>query len=145
MLEHSNIIGVVFVCSAAIRQVWRLIFTAAGIGSQRKVSVGPSVLRQPAHQLASATSPALSPLELPVLRRSVHHRLLAQVLKLGHTGGRALQKFGETVVKTFSALTPSQYKLGGTLITVSSGKYLTRRCTRTPTYPITWARPYGRR
>jgi len=94
MLEHSNIVVVLLVWSAAIRQVWRLISTAAGIGSRRKVSVGPSVRWQPAHLFAPAESPAPSPRGLPVLRRSAHHRLLAQVLKLGHTGGQALQTVG---------------------------------------------------
>ena len=36
--------------SAAIRHVRRSTFTAAGIVALRHFSVGPSVLRQPAHQ-----------------------------------------------------------------------------------------------
>ena len=144
MFLHSNIIGGFLVCSAAILQVWRLIFTAAGIGSQCKVSVGPSVLWQPAHRPAPAAAPAPSLRGLPVLRRSAHHSLLASVLKFRQTGGQSLQPFRWAVVKTFSALTPSQTMLGGISITASSGKYLTKRCTRTPTYPTTWARPYGR-
>ena len=42
--------------SAAIRRVRRSTFTAAGIGAQRYLSVGPSVLRQPAHQRFPAVS-----------------------------------------------------------------------------------------
>ncbi len=67
----------------------------------------------------SCTSLAPSPLGLSVRWRSAHHSLLAQVLKMQHTGAQSHQTSGAVSVANVGALTPNSVQFGGISSTVA--------------------------
>ena len=56
---------------------------------------------------------------LPVLRRSAHQSLLAQVSKMRHTGTQSHQTSGAVSVANVGALTPNSIQFGGISSTVA--------------------------
>ena len=105
--------------SAAIRHVRRSTFTAACIVARRHSQSGrlssgsllTSVFRP------SISAPSLR--GLPVLRRSAHQSLLAQVSKMRHTGTQSHQTSGAVSVANVGALTPNSIQFGGISSTVA--------------------------
>ncbi len=65
------------------------------------------------------TSLAPSPLGLSVRWRSARHSLLAQVLKMQHTGAQSHQTSGAVSVANLGALTPNSIQFGGISFTVA--------------------------
>jgi hypothetical protein len=128
MLPLAQVLSFVMRGTAAFKKVWPFGVHALVHRVLCKVSILPSVLRQPAHQQAAPKCHAPSPGRLPVLRQSAHH----------FGGLKGFESSGIVSASLLSGVLPKALKLSALAFNIGSSACKVSSCS-----PCLFARHVG--